>query len=651
MSEKINNLDQSSYAVRVGLKRLLENKSTKKNIIWASDNYKNLGEAYNETSYILADTFNVTRILNARINKNEDIKLERTRKRAEVFTPSWVVNQMINFIDEEWFGYKNVFNIEKDKSWESIENKIKFPKDKTWKDYVDSRKLEITCGEAPYLVSRYDVVSGKLIEDLNQRIGILDRKLRIVNENSRNKAEWKKRATRAIEAIYGYEYQGDNLLIARINILLTYVEYYEKRWNERPSDKEIKKIANIIAWNIWQMNGLKDEEPFSQKLEKESQVSLFEKTDEDKKIKATPCRIYDWRSNKSVLFKEIKEKEMKKFDFVIGNPPYNLEAKGQSTSDSPVYNLFMDESFNIADKVLLITPARFLFNAGKTPKPWNEKMLNDKHFKVLKYKQKSSDVFKGTDIKGGVAITYRDESKDFGPIEAFTSFKELASIRNKVVNNNEFKDIREIIEIQSKFDLDALYEDYPEYKNIIGNKGRDKRLRQIIMERLPEIFTKDKIYDDSYKILGLVNKKRAYRYIKKKYIQNDDVLYKYKVFVPSANGSGAIGEVLSTPLIGEPLIGNTQTFISFGKFDTLYEAKAMLKYVKTKFCRTLLGILKITQGNNKETWANVPLQDFTENSDIDWSKSIAEIDQQLYKKYALDDEEINFIEDKVQEMK
>ncbi|MDY3006486.1 Eco57I restriction-modification methylase domain-containing protein [Anaerococcus porci] len=646
MSEKINNLDQSSYAVRVGLKRLLENKSTKKNIIWASDNYKNLGEAYNETSYILADTFNVTRILNARINKNEDIKLERTRKRAEVFTPSWVVNQMINFIDEEWFGYKNVFNIEKDKSWESIENKIKFPKDKTWKDYVDSRKLEITCGEAPYLVSRYDVVSGKLIEDLNQRIGILDRKLRIVNENSRNKAEWKKRATRAIEAIYGYEYQGDNLLIARINILLTYVEYYEKRWNERPSDKEIKKIANIIAWNIWQMNGLKDEEPFSQKLEKESQVSLFEKTDEDKKIKATPCRIYDWRSNKSVLFKEIKEKEMKKFDFVIGNPPYNLEAKGQSTSDSPVYNLFMDESFNIADKVLLITPARFLFNAGKTPKPWNEKMLNDKHFKVLKYKQKSSDVFKGTDIKGGVAITYRDESKDFGPIEAFTSFKELASIRNKVVNNNEFKDIREIIEIQSKFDLDALYEDYPEYKNIIGNKGRDKRLRQIIMERLPEIFTKDKIYDDSYKILGLVNKKRAYRYIKKKYIQNDDVLYKYKVFVPSANGSGAIGEVLSTPLIG-----NTQTFISFGKFDTLYEAKAMLKYVKTKFCRTLLGILKITQGNNKETWANVPLQDFTENSDIDWSKSIAEIDQQLYKKYALDDEEINFIEDKVQEMK
>ena len=125
---------------------------------------------------------------------------------------------------------------------------------------------------------------------------------------------------------------------------------------------------------------------------------------------------------------------------------------------------------------------------------------------------------------------------------------------------------------------------------------------------------------------------------------------KYKVLVPRSNGSGALGEVLSTPLIGEPLIGYTQTFIGIGAFDTLNEAKAALKYVKSKFARVMLGILKVTQDNNRATWAEVPVQNFTSNSDIDWSKSIHEIDQQLYKKYGLSDDEINFIETKVQGM-
>ncbi len=341
---------------------------------------------------------------------------------------------------------------------------------------------------------------------------------------------------------------------------------------------------------------------------------------------------------------------MKKFDFVIGNPPYQDRAEGTSTSDDPIYNYFMDEAYRISEKTILITPARFLFNAGKTPKSWNKKILNDEHFKVLKYTQKSSNIFRTTDIKGGIAITYYDNSKKFDPIITFSSFEELNSIRKKVVNYEGFENIKSIIDIQSKFNLEELYKDYPEYRKIIGSGGKDKRLRQIIMERLPEIF-KENEGKENYKILGLIKKKRAYRYIKKKYIEDSEVIHKYKVFVPAANGSGAIGEVLSTPLIGEPLIGNTQTFISFGRFSTRQEAEAMLKYLKTKFCRTLLGTLKITQGNNKETWTNVPIQDFTENSDIDWSQSIPEIDQQLYKKYNLSKEEIDFIEEKVQEMK
>lgn len=339
-----------------------------------------------------------------------------------------------------------------------------------------------------------------------------------------------------------------------------------------------------------------------------------------------------------------------KFDVVIGNPPYQGEAVGTSSSDDPIYNYFIDSAFLIGSKVSLITPARFLFNAGKTPQKWNNKMLENNHIKIIKYMQKSSDAFLNTDIKGGVVITYFDENKNFGKIGTFTPYEELNSIRLKVINFQGFKSIMQIITTQNKFNLEELYKDFPEYKEIIGSEGKDKRLRQIIMERLPEVFTETPLGNDSYKILGLIQRKREYRYIHNKYIEDNGVINKYKVFVPSANGSGKLGEVLSTPLIGSPQSGITQTFISFGKFDTLKESEALLKYLKTKFSRTLLSVLKVTQGNNRSTWANVPLQNFTDYSDIDWTESIPNIDQQLYNKYNLSEEEIDFIETNVKEM-
>ena len=652
--EKMSKLiDFDFYPIKIGLKNLLKDKTTKKNIIWATNTFEHFGREFDDKSEITELIFKSGFKLIARVDKSEEAQLTRTRKKAEVFTPGWIVNEMNNYIDEVWFGRRDVFNTEEGETWRSVGEKIRFPEDKTWKKYVDSRRLEITCGEGPYLVSRYDVASGEKLE-IKDRIGILDRKLRIVNENTETKDEWIKWATRAIESTYGFEYQGDNLLIARINILLTFVDYYVDRWKEEVPPKLGKKISNIISWNIWQMDGLTDMVPFGAVKEDIRQMNFFDlisgDVEEENGEETTYCRIKDWRGNKSKLFIDYKEKEMKKFDFVIGNPPYQDKAAGTSTSDDPIYHLFMDEAFKIANKTCFITPARFLFNAGKTPKSWNKKMLNDRHFKVEKFIQKSSDVFRNTDIKGGVAVTYRDEDKDFGPIEAFTSFEELNSIRNKVVNRTDFKDIMGIIHTQDKFKLDVLYEDYPQYKSIIGSVGKDKRLRQIIMERLTEIFTENKVNEESYKILGLINKKRAYRYVPKKYIEDNGVINKYKVLVPSANGSGAIGEVLSTPLIGEPLIGYTQTFIAIGIFDNNFEAENCLKYIKSKFARTMLGILKITQGNNRDTWANVPLQDFTNKSDIDWSKSIPEIDRQLYAKYNLSQEEIDFIEKNVKEM-
>lgn len=346
-------------------------------------------------------------------------------------------------------------------------------------------------------------------------------------------------------------------------------------------------------------------------------------------------------------FKEGKRLDMK-FDVIIGNPPYQEETK--DTSDKPIYNYFMDQAYAICDKVCFITPARFLFNAGKTPKEWNKKMLNDEHLKVEYYEQDSSKIFETTDIKGGVAITYRDNNKIFGKIGVFTHFDELNSILRKVIEHNDFSSIDQICYGQNKFDLSSLYADYPEYKNVIGSDGKEKRLTSSIFTQLKEVFNSERTSSDEIKILGVINNKRLFRHISRKYIEDHLNLNKFKVLLPGSNGSGAIGEVLSTPLVGEPLVGYTQTFISFGAFDNQKEAENCLKYIKTKFARAMLGTLKITQSNKKDTWLNVPLQDFTNNSDIDWSKSITDIDKQLYKKYGLSNKEINFIEEKVKEM-
>ena len=343
----------------------------------------------------------------------------------------------------------------------------------------------------------------------------------------------------------------------------------------------------------------------------------------------------------------------KLFDYVIGNPPYNenFENSGENGNFAkPVYNYFMDATYGIADKVELIHPARFLFNAGSTPKTWNDKMLNDEHFKVLNYEANSASVFANTDIKGGIAISYRDSSKTFGAIKTFTAFPELNGIVNKAASVNEDDSIASIVYTQVRFDLDSLYADHPEYTSVIGSKGKDRQFRNNAFEKV-KVFTDAPTNADDIKVLGILKNKRTWKYIPLKYVDmSHENIKKWKVLVPRANGSGALGEVLSTPLIGEPLIGYTQSFIGIGSFDTEQEAIAAIKYIKTKFARAILGVLKVTQDNDRGVWKLIPLQDFTPNSDIDWSKSVHEIDLQLYRKYGLDDKEIDFIESHVKEM-
>lgn len=339
-----------------------------------------------------------------------------------------------------------------------------------------------------------------------------------------------------------------------------------------------------------------------------------------------------------------------KFDVVIGNPPYQEETIGEnSTFAPPIYHKFVELAYQLSDKVVLITPARFLFNAGSTPKAWNKKMLEDKHLKVIYFEQNSSNIFPNTDIKGGVAVTYHDTKENFGAIQVFTPYKELKNITSKVFQRST-NSLSEIIFTQNRFDLEALYEDYPEYRNIIGSNGRDKRFRNNIFEKI-DSFTEQIRSTDDVAIRGVIKNKRYWRYISKKYVDcNHENLDKWKVIVPRANGKGVLGEVLSTPEIIAPMQGYTQTFIGVGALSSENEAKSLLKYIKSKFLRAMLSMLKVDQHNEKDTWAKVPLQDFTISSDIDWSKSIAEIDYQLYKKYGLSEEEIQFIESKVKEM-
>ena len=256
-------IDISSYPVVNVLGLLLQDKSTKKNIIWATDTYEEFGEGFTDKVQMSANSLlQHPNLIRPRIQKSQEAQAQRTRKKAEVFTPAWLCNRMNNHCDNDWFGRDGVFNTENaDNTWTVSEGKIEFPKQKNWQHYVDSRRLEITCGEAPYLVSRYDVSTGELIVPPIRRIGILDRKLRIVNENTDTYEEWLKWTTRAFEASYGYEYQGDNVLIARVNLLLTFTDYYEERWGQQPDGKLLDQIANKIAWNIWQMDGLKDTVP------------------------------------------------------------------------------------------------------------------------------------------------------------------------------------------------------------------------------------------------------------------------------------------------------------------------------------------------------------------------------------------------------
>ena len=295
---------------------LLKDNTTGSNILWATDNYEQFGLLYNSNKPILPYliTGKNGEIVKPRVKKSKSEQQLRIRGKAEVFTPSWVCNCQNNLIDDAWFGFKGVFKEESGKSWKTNLEPIDFSKTngKTWLDYVADIRLEITCGEAPYLVSRYDTVTGNEIK-ISDRIGLLDRKLRVICENVNDKADWYNWAVKAFQSVYGYEWQGDNLLLARENILYTFIDYFKYKFNEEPSLQQLMEIAEIISWNIWQMDGLKFVIPNSCINETEVQLSLLDAKptgivcegcakNRPHKHNGIYCKIKNWETKRAIKF-------------------------------------------------------------------------------------------------------------------------------------------------------------------------------------------------------------------------------------------------------------------------------------------------------------------------------------------------------------
>ena len=342
--------------------------------------------------------------------------------------------------------------------------------------------------------------------------------------------------------------------------------------------------------------------------------------------------------------KDVKEM---KFDAVVGNPPYQEET--DATRKPPIYNYFYDMAFELAPIVTLVTPARFLFDAGQTPKEWNRKMLGDNHFKVIHYFENSKDVFDTVDIKGGVAITYRDRNSDFGPINIFTPNKTLDRILKKVVQSEAFVSLSDYISSRGNYRFtDLFFKDFPDALKQL-EKGTGNMITSNAFDVMPYAFHSEVSNQENYKIVGRSNNIRMVKSIEKKYVQKSKFIDKFNVLFPKSSGRGLFGEKIASGNIVEPGTIATDTYISIGMFDNKNCAERFCKYMKTKFFRTMLGIKKATQDNAKTVWEYVPYFDF--NSEvIDCNVSIAEIDRQLYDKYSLTKDEIDFIEKNVTSM-
>ena len=642
-------IDFHAPEVQAVLDTLLKDKSTGKNIIWATDPPEELQtvmyEPVTDRSQITTQQLGLTHyeVVLPRMMKQTDTQQQRTRKKGEVFSPAWVCNKMNNALDADWFRGLGAeesagqFTVELPQGWQTVETPVQFPacggKTPAWVQYVQSRRLEVTCGEAPFLASRYDAATGEMIP-VARRIGILDRKLRVVSENAATEDEWRKYATHAVQSTYGYEYQGDNLLLARVNLLLTYAEHLQARWQRKPIKEELQPIATIISWNLWQMDGLHLSVPGGKPQPETEQLDLFSMFGAAEPQPPTvSCKVKNWRKGShgtAQNFETIQEGSTSmKFDYVIGNPPYQISDGGAGVSATPIYNRFIEAiKTTHPGAICLIIPAKW-YSGGKGLDKFREKMLGDRHISTLVDYSNSLDVFPNVDVAGGVCY--------FVWKEAYNGKCKYTNYRNGKATT-AYRDLNEF----------QTFIRYPVASEIVKKVKEDGELTldKVVSSRKPfGLATTAKPMKTCDITLRYNGGRGPYKSTEIRV--GTEMIDQWKIIISrlTAEHAGQPAKdgkyrVLSTMELLKPGEICSETYLVAGAFDSKEEATNYMDYLKTQFVRFLILQIAMTQQLSKASFAFVPCQDFTRK----WT------DKQLFEKYDLSGEEVNYIQGMIKEM-
>ena len=613
-------IDFHAPEVQAVLDTLLKDKSTGKNIIWATDPPKELQtvmyEPVTDRSQITTQQLGLTHyeVVLPRMMKQTDTQQQRTRKKGEVFSPAWVCNKMNNALDADWFRALGAeesagqFTVELPQGWQTVETPVQFPACKgrtpAWVRYVQSRRLEVTCGEAPFLASRYDAATGEMIP-IARRIGILDRKLRVVSENAATEDEWRKYATHAVQSTYGYEYQGDNLLLARVNLLLTYAEHLQARWQRKPTKEELQPIANIISWNLWQMDGLHLSVPGGKPQPEAEQLDLFSMFGAaEPQLPTVSCKVKNWRKGShgtAQNFETIQEGSTSmKFDYVIGNPPYQISDGGAGVSATPIYNRFIEAiKTTHPGAICLIIPAKW-YSGGKGLDKFREKMLGDRHISTLVDYSNSLDVFPNVDVAGGVCY--------FVWKEAYNGKCKYTNYRNGKATT-AYRDLNEF----------QTFIRYPVASEIVKKVKEDGELTldKVVSSRKPfGLATTAKPMKTGDITLRYNGGRGPYKSTEIRV--GTEMIDQWKIIISrlTAEHAGQPAKdgkyrVLSTMELLKPGEICSETYLVAGAFDSKEEATNYMDYLKTQFVRFLILQIAMTQQLSKTSFAFVPCQDFT----------------------------------------